>query len=204
LSNQSTLPLSHVSNSDLAFEIDSTAGAAIFGHSDPAAGSPFFYQLDLPPGGVGVWGMSNGNAGVRGDDSNGSDPREGSTGGPAADRPAGVYGTSANNYGVYGSSTNFDGVRGVSSSAAHAGVSASNTAPQSAPVPSGFGLWASSNGTAVFAQGNPAGYFQGSVHVTGDVILVTSSGGDVSEDFDVEDGLISILACSRKLLRHLS
>jgi hypothetical protein len=158
---------------------------------------------------AGVYGSGE-NVGVRGDD--------GSSGGQAASKPAGVYGTSADNFGVYGSSersvgvygssgsnfgvygsskssagvqgasTNFDGVEGISGSPAHAGVSGTNTAPASVNVPSGFGVWAYSNCTGVFARGNPAAYFQGDVQVTGDVILVNSGSGDVSEDFDVEDG----------------
>ena len=127
-------------------------------------------------GGEGVYGI--GANGVRGDDLLGQ--------GPAPDRPAGTVGTSTSNYGVYGSSTNnvgvkgvstnYDGVVGVTTSSRHAGVSATNTA-----------------GTAIFAQGSPAGHFQGDCYVSGDhrvagdVILVNSS-GDVAEDFDVEDG----------------
>jgi hypothetical protein len=45
-------------------------------------------------------------------------------------------------------------------------------------------VWASSNNTAIYGQGKPAGYFNGDVQVTGDLILV---GGDMAEDFDLED-----------------
>jgi len=69
----------------------------------------------------------------------------------------------------------------TSASAQHAGVSANNTA-------GGFGLWASSNGTGIFGRGAPAGYFDGDVQVTGDLVLINSpSSGDVAEDFDMED-----------------
>jgi hypothetical protein len=86
-----------------------------------------------------------------------------------------------------GNSAAYDAVYATTSSPGHAGVSANNTAPFSGNVPSGFGLWASSNNTAIYGQGQPAGYFEGDVQVTGDVILVNSS-GDVAEDFDVEEG----------------
>ena len=110
------------------------------------------------------------------------------------DAVAGVWGENiAGGIGVKGTSKGGDGVSGFSSSPQHAGVSANNTAPSKGGVPSGFGLWASSNNTAIYARGEPAGYFEGDHHVignhyvTGDVILVNSS-GDIAEDFDVEDG----------------
>ena len=54
-------------------------------------------------------------------------------------------------------------------------------------MPSGSALWASANATAIYAQGNPAGYFNGDVQVTGDLILINSpSSGDIAEDFDLE------------------
>jgi hypothetical protein len=85
----------------------------------------------------------------------------------------GVHGISiaANGIGVRGDSTQFDGVHGESQSSGHAGVSGINTG-------GGYGVWAS---------GTPAGYFNGDVLVTGDVVLVNSS-GDIAEDFDVEEG----------------
>ena len=135
--------------------------------------------------GQGVTGNSEQSFGVVGTNG-GVSPKDT----PEPDSPgAGVAGFSYNNYGVWGGSGNYDGVKGVTNSPANAGVSAINAAPAPAATtgPSAFGLWAHSNGTAIFAQGNPAGYFQGDVQVTGDVILVNSS-GDVAEDFDVEDG----------------
>jgi len=84
----------------------------------------------------------------------------------------GVHGvsTAANGIGVRGDSAQYDGVQGESQSSKHAGISARNTG-------GGVGVWAS---------GNPAGRFEGDVLVTGDVVLVNSS-GDIAEDFDVED-----------------
>jgi len=74
-----------------------------------------------------------------------------------------------------------DALNSTSASPQHAGVSANNTA-------GGFGLWASSNGTGIFGRGTPAGYFDGDVQVTGDLVLINSpSSGDVAEDFDLED-----------------
>jgi hypothetical protein len=131
-------------------------------------------------------------------------------------RAIGVYGTSAdpNGAGVLGENTagglagqfdgsvwiaggkltvastdpNNDAINATTSSAEHAAVSANNTSQGNGSVPSGFALWASSAATGVFARGNPAGYFDGDVQVTGDLVLVNSpSSGDVAEDFDLED-----------------
>jgi hypothetical protein len=125
---------------------------------------------------TGVQGIANAGVGVFGSN-------EGSAN--VVDQPAGVVGASRLHYGVFGSSDGFDGVKGVSSSPQHAGVSAVNNAAASGQVPSGFGVWASSNNTAVFARGTPAAYFEGDVLVTGDMVLVNQS-GDLAEDFDVE------------------
>ena len=101
------------------------------------------------------------------------------------DRPAGVAGFSGDNYGLFGSSAGYDGVKGVSASQRQAGVAAINTSDATGQVPSGYAVWASSTNTGVYAQGTPAGYFQGDVLVTGDLVLV-NQGGDLAEDFDVE------------------
>ena len=69
----------------------------------------------------------------------------------------------------------------------HAAVSAANDSAQSPTVPSGYAVWAKSNNTAIYGQGTPAGYFNGDVLVTGDLVLVNSSSGDIAEDFDIED-----------------
>lgn len=69
----------------------------------------------------------------------------------------------------------------------HAAVAAHNNAPKGVRTPSAFGLWASSNNTAIYGQGNPAGYFNGDVQVTGDVILLNPASADIAEDFDVDD-----------------
>jgi len=151
--------------------------------------------------GIGVEGISTSNIGVQGSSSRtgvsgrgnigvqGINPGPGTL--PVPDRPAGVVGSSVENYGVYGASANYDGVKGVSNTSQHAGVSAINTAAQASLPPSGFAVWAVSyNGTGIYAQGNPAGYFYGDVLVTGDVVLTNSIGSDVAEDFDLEDDLI--------------
>jgi hypothetical protein len=68
-----------------------------------------------------------------------------------------------------------------SSSADCAGVTALNNA-------GGPALKAWSNVRGVYAIGDPAGYFEGDVQVTGDIVLINSpASGDVAEDFDVED-----------------
>ena len=122
--------------------------------------------------GTGVTGTSVSGTGVLGTSTNG----EGLHGETKSPQSAGVYGINSSGStvdgpGVFGTSSGFDGVHGESQSSQHAGVSGINTG-------GGYGVWAS---------GNPAGYFAGDVLVTGDVILVNSS-GDLAEDFDVEDG----------------
>jgi hypothetical protein len=99
-----------------------------------------------------------------------------------------------------------DAIYATSSSTQHAAVSANNTSQSTGAVPSGFGLWASSNATGVFARGNPAGYFSGDVQVTGDLVLVNPASGDVAEDFDLEDapqhsepGTVLIISSDGKL-----
>jgi hypothetical protein len=151
---------------------------AVYGETDIGAG-----VTGVATGGaggqgypVGISGIANSGVGVSGSNEESSN---------VLDQPAGVAGTSRVHYGVFGSSDGSDGVKGVSSSPQHAGVSAVNTAAATGQVPSGFGVWASSNNTGVFARGIPAGYFAGDVLVTGDIVLVNQS-GDVAEDFDVE------------------
>jgi hypothetical protein len=94
-----------------------------------------------------------------------------------------------------------DAIRASTASRGHAAVSATNTAdanPALGPF-SQFGVWASSNNTAIYGQGNPAGYFDGDIYaqgylycnldvrVAGDLLLINSSSGDIAEDFDLED-----------------
>jgi hypothetical protein len=90
----------------------------------------------------------------------------------AAAGVAGFNDAPSNGQGVWGECQNGDGVVGTSHSAQHAGVSANNTA-------GGYGLW---------ARATTAGYFDGDVQVTGDVILI-NRGQDCAEDFDIEDGM---------------
>jgi hypothetical protein len=153
----------------------SAAGHAAVSANNTSAQSPPANQ----PTGFGVWANSN-NTAVYGQGS-----------------PAGYFN---------GQSAATDAVFATTGSPGHAAVSANNTSPQAASttpqgaiVPSGFGVWASSNNTAVYGKGNPAGYFQGDVHVTGvhhcygdvrvvgDLFLVNSSSADIAEDFDLED-----------------
>ena len=109
----------------------------------------------------------------------------------------GVGGKSAGGFGVYGSTNSQD----------HAAVYAINEAPFTGAVPSAVGLSGTSHGTGVYAQGNPAAYFQGDVQVTGDLILINSPArGDVAEDFDIEDassspepGTVVIIGSNGKL-----
>ncbi len=107
--------------------------------------------------------------------------------------------------GVYVESKGDDGVRAYSHSSQHAAISATNDG-------GGVGLWIASTGhdgvqahshssqhAAVSATndgGGYAGYFQGNVTVTGDVIL---SGADCAEEFDaaqaveIEPGTVMVL-----------
>jgi hypothetical protein len=117
--------------------------------------------------GIGVYGGSGTGTGVYG--VSGGDGVKGEC---TSNQHAGVSGiNNSGGPGVYGSSSHLDGVQGWSQSNANAGVSARNTA-------GGIGVW---------AQATTAGYFDGDVKVTGDVILVNQIGSDCAEDFDAVD-----------------
>jgi hypothetical protein len=77
----------------------------------------------------------------------------------------GLVGVSNSQAGVVGDSQSFDGVFGVSRTPTHAGVSGHNLNPDGSVNPNGL-----------------AGFFDGNVVVTGDVILQNA---DCAEDFDV-------------------
>lgn len=169
------------------------AGVVGYG-SDAGNGATFGVYGESQSAGDGVYGLgANGVHGASGLESghSGAPPPQGAGVWGESRAGCGVYGSSTDYVGVVGNSASYDGVQGISSSPAHAGVSARNVAPAPAPVPgvsppSGYALWAYSNATGVFAVGNPAGYFRGDVQVTGDVILLNPGSGDVAEDFDVE------------------
>lgn len=106
---------------------------------------------------AGVWGQDisadkTSCLGVRGDSTSGT----GVAGFSASWH--GVYGSSETDIGVLGESKSFDGVFGISHSSQHAGVSGHNDA------------------------GGVAGYFEGDVKVTGDLML---TGADFAEQFDL-------------------
>lgn len=121
------------------------------------------------------------------------------------DSPAGVYGVSQKNdgvsgystsgVGVHGESQQNNGISGLSQAAGHSGVYGNNTSSGvgvAGSITSGIGVQGTSNsGTGLWAKGTPAGYFEGDVNITGDVILVNASSGDVAEDFDLEDDPIN-------------
>jgi len=93
---------------------------------------------------------------------------------------AGVAGgNSVAGNGVYGWSQGNNGVLGISLSSAHAGVAGTNDV-----------------GVGVYGRGNPAGFFDGNVTVTGDLTL---TGADCAEEFDVsgatdiEPGTVMVL-----------
>jgi hypothetical protein len=179
---------------------------------DGGAGGPFVagtpgrtgigvYGTSADPNGAGVWG-------------------ENTAGGMAGQFDGNVWVTGGNlkvntNVGQAITATSTDpsndAINATTSSAEHAAVSANNTSQFTGKVPSGFALWASSNATGIFAQGNPAGYFNGDVQVTGDLILINSpASGDVAEDFDLEDdpqhaepGTVLIINLNGKLCASL-
>jgi hypothetical protein len=174
---------------DYAFRITqpSSGGVAILGRSfgtDRFGDQPTGVQGEADSGGVGVLGTSDSGPGVQGV----------SPHGPGVNGQSyssdGVYGQSGSSHGVYGESQNFDGVKGISHSPSHAGVAAQNDSSLVGSGDGNFGLWAvSSNGVGVYGQGTPAGYFNGDVRVTGDVILVNA---DCAEDFDVADDALTV------------
>jgi hypothetical protein len=82
-----------------------------------------------------------------------------------------------------------DALVAYTSSPNHAALAAHNNSAGGASVPSGFGVWASSNNTAIYGAGAPAGYFEGDVVVTGDVVLSNVAYGDIAEEFDLADGV---------------
>jgi hypothetical protein len=130
---------------------------------------------------VGVYGASDIGTGVFGVSDSGTGVFAQSTSG------TGVFGKSANGTGVIGQG-GWNGVQGVTANPSASGIWGENTA-------GGTGVGAkSASGPGVWAQGNPAGKFDGDVLVTGDVILVNSTGADIAEDFDVEDALVNLEA----------
>jgi hypothetical protein len=134
--------------------------AGVAGFNDAAPGSP----------GQGVWGESQNGDGVNGI----------------------AHGQNA--HGVWGESDLWEGVHGVSHGNA-AGVAGFNDATGQGvwgESQNGDGVTGTAHGTGAGIHGvggrGPAGYFDGNVLVTGDVVLINSN-GDVAEDFDVADGV---------------
>jgi hypothetical protein len=128
----------------------------------------------------------------------GQSDQQGVFGNSTSDTGTGVYGINrgASGFGMRGETNEGTGVQGRSFgggtgvrgiSAEGIGVYAQGPAatPAVTTAQSGYAIYATSNVTGIFAQGSPAGYFRGDVQVTGDVILINSS-GDIAEDFDVD------------------
>lgn len=206
-----------------------TTGAGVWGENesgDGVVGTGYHgvHGISASAGGAGVWGESTatgaGSAGVSGTSTNSN----GVFGQSQSNKFAGVYGINnsasggSGGFGVYGSSSGTDGVHGESQSPKNAGVSGINAS-------GGYGVWGSSSrndgvhGECQSAQhagvygtntgGGPAGYFKGDVQVTGDVVLINSS-GDVAEDFDVEEdlaceepGTVLVISPSGRLCRSV-
>jgi hypothetical protein len=163
-----------------------------------------------PVGGYGVLGISDKGHGVRGlNDTNsggsGMQPDKGSGASGDSTNGYGVWGASRNwagvggfsqaYQGVHGESQNWEGVRGIGHGGG-AGVAGFNDAPAANAQP---GVWGESqNGEGVHgvshnpfaaaiagygAPGGLAGYFDGSVKVTGDIFMPAA---DFAEDLTVQ------------------
>jgi len=182
MSNGLTLPFQKRQDSTVdLFSITCTSGGGrgLFGASFGTdrfgdAGTGVFGESDV---GQGVYGQSQSSEGVFGQSESGPGVR-------AFSRKGVAIWTSTNG--------DTDALYATTSSPHHAGVSANNTSNGDGTVPSGFALWAKANATAIYGEGTPAGYFKGDVLVTGDLVLVNPSSGDIAEDFDVEDEQINL------------
>ena len=135
--------------------------------------------------GVGVMGQSTSNWGVGGTSQSG----DGVAG--VSHDGHGVHGTSTSQVGVMGESTSNWGVLGTSGPQVGVmGQSQTNNGVEGTSV-SGNGVSAvSQKGTGLYAQGTPAGRFEGDVEVTGDIRLINA--GDCAEDFDLAEGCEAI------------
>lgn len=122
-------------------------------------------------GGAGVFGASDVGPGIIGESKvwhavyGKSDSTVGGTGvtGEHTGSGAGTAGRSNTGIGVYGESKTYEGVRGVSHSRDHGGVVGTNDGGGTAV----FGT--STSGAGVSGKGNPAGFFDGNVVITGDL-----------------------------------
>jgi hypothetical protein len=97
----------------------------------------------------------------------------GVTGDNTSDGP-GVLGQSASGAGVEGKSTGHDGVRGITQHKDHAGVAGVNAG----------------GGIGIYGKGAIAGFFEGSVTMTGDLTMANGTDirlSDFAEDFDVAE-----------------
>ncbi|MGH8549722.1 MAG: hypothetical protein ACRERU_14195 [Methylococcales bacterium] len=158
-----------VENAGVVGESDKLHG--LFGVCHNPNGGGVFGTNDK--GGFGVIGVSDSGIGVSGDSKTGDGVRGTGRRGVVgiSNDFQGVFGHSNTNAGVVGESDNFDGVFGVSHNPKAAGVSGHN-------------------------PGGLAGFFDGNVTVTGDVIL---TGADCAEEFDivgvenVESGTVMVI-----------
>lgn len=180
--NGLTLPFQQTATTinpdDSAFEVDTPYGKAIVG-KNTTEGTGVYGEVGGPyPANSWEQGLALVLCGVAGQTN--------------APYTTGVCGASQQWTGVLGVSQNGNGVAGTS-------VSGNAVAGNSQTGNAGFfesaygtGVYASSlgeqNGIGIYAKGTPAGFFQGDVQITGDLILVNSpSSGDIAEDFDLED-----------------
>jgi len=124
--------------------------------------------------GAGVLATANGGDAVHGETNSNQHA------GVAGFNKTGILEGNFNPAGVFGTSEVGEGVHGQTNSTEHAGVGGVNLNAGS----TGPGVHAESrgHGPGLYAKGATAGYFEGSVVVTGDIML---PGADYAEDFDV-------------------
>jgi hypothetical protein len=107
------------------------------------------------------------------------------------DGGTGVRGTSKKGIGVHGKSEKFVGVKGEAKSNKDAsgvyGVCNGDKSVNGVKGEStgGIGVLGQSDTVAIWGRAPIAGFFEGEVHVTGDIKLVNAA--DCAEDFDVDD-----------------
>ena len=173
-----TLPFSQtLAATDTTFEINITSGGGT------AIQANSFGTDQFDDSGWGINAETDVGVAIQGTATTGS-----AIVGQATTGYAGLFGGTVtvnndNGQAITATSQTEDAVNGTSAAPQHAGVSANSTSP------SGFGLFASSAGAAIYARGNPAAYLDGDVQITG-VLTMTGPNSDIvmadcAEDFDV-------------------
>jgi hypothetical protein len=156
----------------------STNGHGVWGQTEGAG----IGVLGTSSFGSGVAGRSQKATGVRGDSTDGRGVEGASTNAYGvtgfSQKSAGIRGDSAGGRGVEGWSTDHEGV---------VGISTNSTGVWGQTDGAGHGVVGTSkNGVGIYGRGGRlAGFFEGSVVVTGDISLAN---GDCAEDFEIAAG----------------